>query len=230
MISKNSKKGITVYNDKYGNGVLYAKSIEDENLFLVDFTFQNGHGNRFINITELTETKIENGKIVKIEFVEPINQKVSLNVHRCHWCGESVVETPTSLNIIKPIIILCKDCLNYEQPHGSIVITKLELNRQKEVYKKEYINDKWYSCGHAVKEIIINMSDETLSEYLDWKNDNPKNLCLECWLKSKIISDFCKLKNKKCKYAEKRDDGTKMGFYPNNEHIGYGCCGGEYCD
>ncbi len=155
--------------------------------------------------------------------------KVSLNVHRCHWCGESVVETPTSLNIIKQITILCKDCLDYAQPNGSIVITKLELNRRKEVWKKENKNE-YFSCGHEKNTVIINTSDETLSEYSDWKNNNPKNLCLECWIKSKIVSNFCKLKNKKCKHAEKRDDGTKMGFYPNNEHIGYSCCGGEYCD
>lgn len=41
---------------------------------------------------------------------------------------------------------------------------------------------------------------------------------------------LCKLKNKFCEHALRKEDGTNSGYYPNNEQIGYGCCGGEYCE
>lgn len=41
---------------------------------------------------------------------------------------------------------------------------------------------KTYKCGHLVKAIIINTSEELLSKYFEWKNSD-SGLCLDCWLK-----------------------------------------------
>jgi len=53
MISNLSKKGTNVYSQKYGNGQLYARDIENDEVFLVRFMFQTGYGELFVHRKDL---------------------------------------------------------------------------------------------------------------------------------------------------------------------------------
>lgn len=41
-----------------------------------------------------------------------------------------------------------------------------------------------YECGHPVKAIVINTTEESLSTYLEWEKSN-SSFCLDCWLKNR---------------------------------------------
>jgi hypothetical protein len=42
-----------------------------------------------------------------------------------------------------------------------------------------------YKCGHKQSVVIINTSLESLSAYTEWQNDNPDELCFNCWIKKR---------------------------------------------
>ena len=41
-------------------------------------------------------------------------------------------------------------------------------------------SNKIYSCGHPIKAVIINTTEESLSTYFEWK-ESKTDLCLSCW-------------------------------------------------
>jgi len=46
-----------------------------------------------------------------------------------------------------------------------------------------------YCCGHKQDVVIINTTPETLSSYIEWKNNNPENICIRCWSKKQRSTD-----------------------------------------
>ena len=41
----------------------------------------------------------------------------------------------------------------------------------------------WKGCGHKVKAIIIDNNPLSIAWYLEFEENNPKDLCMDCWEK-----------------------------------------------
>lgn len=50
---------------------------------------------------------------------------------------------------------------------------------------KDSNENKFYSCNHQSKPVVMNTTPETLSIYTEWLYNNPNNVCLECWINNK---------------------------------------------
>ncbi len=65
----------------------------------------------------------------------------------------------------------------------SIKFPELKIKKTQLKSLKNSHTVKAYSCGHSVKEVVINTNIDTLSIYNEWKNSE-SDLCVECWLKN----------------------------------------------
>ena len=64
---------------------------------------------------------------------------------------------------------------------SSIKFPELKVKKSQSQSSKKLNLDK-YSCGHSIKEVIINTSINTLSTYDEWK-ESKSDLCIECWIR-----------------------------------------------
>jgi len=72
---------------------------------------------------------------------------------------------------------------HYRTGKSTIKFPVIDIKKSKESNKPTLNNI--YECGHSSKPIIMNMNIYTMSVYIDWLNNNPNRLCLNCWFKHK---------------------------------------------
>jgi len=44
-------------------------------------------------------------------------------------------------------------------------------------------NGRWRGCGHKVRAIILDNNPLSIASYLEFDENNPKDLCIDCWEK-----------------------------------------------
>lgn len=40
---------------------------------------------------------------------------------------------------------------------------------------------RWVGCGHKVRAVILDNNILSIATYMEFDNDNPDSLCLDCW-------------------------------------------------
>lgn len=55
------------------------------------------------------------------------------------------------------------------------------MGQKQEIVKKS--QGVWEGCGHKVRAVILDNNPFSVSSHLGYLENNPKNLCHECWLK-----------------------------------------------
>ncbi len=50
-------------------------------------------------------------------------------------------------------------------------------------------NGIWKGCGHKVKAIMLCDDPLCIAPYIEFLQDNPKELCYDCWKKEKELGD-----------------------------------------
>jgi len=49
--------------------------------------------------------------------------------------------------------------------------------------KKCVIDGKWIGCGHPVRALILDNNPLSIASYFEFDENNPNNLCIDCWEK-----------------------------------------------
>jgi len=46
-------------------------------------------------------------------------------------------------------------------------------------------NGRWIGCGHKVRAVIMDNNALSIASYMEFEENNPKKLCIDCWEKER---------------------------------------------
>jgi hypothetical protein len=49
--------------------------------------------------------------------------------------------------------------------------------------KKKVEKGVWKGCGHKVRAVILDNNLLSIASYMEFEENNPKDLCIDCWEK-----------------------------------------------